>query len=568
MQKPGDNHPAGPWPPAFSLDQTAILNLLTGDRFYSNPSAALREAVLNAIDAVTRRRGIRVDVVPEMALTFTRATLQLSIDDNGVGMNQADISDLFAKVGASAASAEAKKESVGEFGIGVISYFMAADRFTLQTFDGVTRPIGLIFDRGMLAGGNAEEITPARTTRGTTVTLNIRDEAIFRLLLEKYRYWCRDVVGLTASADGELLEQGTIDQPENVAGTSKPIWIEHSHLAPIAQPSAWDAMTGESTIAILYRGVFVQEFKVRGLWGIEGSIDVNPKHFKPRLNREGFIEGDFQREVEEFLRSIHPLVLQAMAKRLEAAVRAGRLDKWTEKRWANLWLSVPRQPAYAAAVKEWDAVFRSLPAFEVAEGTQWKPTSVDDLVALKVDEIFVAPLADENVSDIVRAAVRLLRSSGRTVMRGIQKDKGWMRFVGSSFGTTADLIAEVFSTELPRLTPIQMRAEQLLAEVDIVAPLFTGPPAIDLVRLGNESPPALRLADRLVINVDSPAGVAIIEAVLRSNNGPSSLVGICARHAYDQLTQVAAAVRDLPAESEILSPVRRRHIRECLRERS
>jgi hypothetical protein len=143
-----------------------------------------------------------------------------------------------------------------------------------------------------------------------------------------------------------------------------------------------------------------------------------------------------------------------------------------------------------------------------------------------------------------------------------------MRFVGSSFGTTADLIAEVFSTELPRLTPIQLRAEQMLADVDVVAPLFTGPPAIDLVCLGNESPPALRLADRLVINVDSPAGVAIIENVLDSNNGPSSLVGICARHAYDQLTQVAAAVRDLPTESEILSPVRRRHIRECLRERS
>ena len=31
------------WPPEFSLDQEKILNLLTGDRFYSNPSAALRK---------------------------------------------------------------------------------------------------------------------------------------------------------------------------------------------------------------------------------------------------------------------------------------------------------------------------------------------------------------------------------------------------------------------------------------------------------------------------------------------------------------------------------------------
>ena len=44
------------WPPEFRLDRTSILNLLTGKSFYSDPSAALREAILNAIDAVFRRK--------------------------------------------------------------------------------------------------------------------------------------------------------------------------------------------------------------------------------------------------------------------------------------------------------------------------------------------------------------------------------------------------------------------------------------------------------------------------------------------------------------------------------
>jgi molecular chaperone HtpG len=168
------------WPPSFTLDQERILNLLTGDRFYSNPSAALREAVLNAIDAVQRRRKTAIDLPPDITVTFNRDDLTVAVADNGIGMNRADVSALFTKVGASAATAEAKKESVGEFGIGVISYFMAGDAFDLQTNDGASEPIGLSFTRKMLAGGGAAELTPTQGSQGTTVTLRMRDAATFK----------------------------------------------------------------------------------------------------------------------------------------------------------------------------------------------------------------------------------------------------------------------------------------------------------------------------------------------------------------------------------------------------
>ena len=45
------------------------------------------------------------------------------------------------------------------------------------------------------------------------------------------------------------------------------------------------------------------------------------------------------------------------------------------------------------------------------------------------------------------------------------------------------------------------------------------------------------------------------------NAGPMSLVESAARHAYKQLAQVAAAVRETSAEPEILGPIRRRFIR-------
>ena len=553
------------WPPEFSLDQEKILNLLTGDRFYSNPSAALREAILNAIDAVHRRRQLTTEFLPKIQVAFGQEELTLTVGDNGVGMSKTEISALFVKVGASAATEEAKKESVGEFGIGVISYFMAGDIFVLQTHDGKSDPIGLSFNRGMLSGGAATEVPATQQSQGTTIMISIRDIDTFNVLLESFPHWCRDVEGLSAELlpDGRALSQRGTSRRTGLPNVQLPDWVERAHLGPVSDPTGWDAMTGISTVAVLYRGVFVQEFDVRGLWGIEGSIDVDPKHFKPRLNREGFVEGQFQTDVTEVLRTCHPAILEALVERLAAAVERGDLDKWTEKRWASLWLSLPRDAAYAKATQVWDSVFRSLPAFELAVGNQWKPASFETIKGFQT-RVFVAPLADERSDDLVQAALRLLRNTGQTVIRGIRHDKSWMRHASRSFGTTADLISNVFAVELPRLVPIVTEAEQILATIDAVAPLFTGPPTVDLVRLGPESLPVLRLQRRLIINLDHEAGRELVEDVLRANNGPISLVGSAARHTHEQLTQVAAVVREITSEPEILGPIRRRFIRGLL----
>lgn len=552
------------WPPKLSLDQERILNLLTGDRFYSNASAAMREAVLNAIDAVHRRRQLASVVVPDIQVIFDREKLTFTVADNGVGMSHREVRALFLKVGASAASGEAKKESVGEFGIGVISYFMAGDSFELQTYDGKTCPIGLSFDRSMLAGGASTELEPTQQSQGTTITIHMRDSNTFDLLLEKFPYWCRDVEGLSAQLlpDRRDLPQKGASKSSKFAGVQLPEWVECAHLNPVSDPTGWDAMTGISTIAVLYRGVFVQEFEARGIWGVEGSIDVDPKHFKPRLNREGFVAGEFQTEVRDFLKSCHPAILETMVEPLTAAVRRGALGKWTVNRWANLWLSLPREPTYRQAIELWDSIFRSMPAFELAVANQWKPTSFEEIKGFQ--KVFVAPLANEQSNDIVQAAVRLLRNTGQTVIRGIRTDSSWMRYASRSFNTTAELISRVFAAELPLLVSIKAEAEQILAGIEPIAPLFTGPPTVDLVKLGADSFPVLRLHARLIINIDHEAGRILVEDVLKANNGPMTLVGSAAQHAHEQLTQVASIVREITSQPEILGPLRRRFIRGLL----
>ena len=85
----------------------------------------------------------------------------------------------------------------------------------------------------------------------------------------------------------------------------------------------------------------------------------------------------------------------------------------------------------------------------------------------------MAPLADEKTNDIVHAALRFLRNTGRPVIRGIRRDKSWMHDAGSSFATTADLITQVFADDLPRLLPIASQADDILAGINPVATLFT-----------------------------------------------------------------------------------------------
>ena len=87
------------WPPKFSLDGKQILDLLTGDRFYSARDAALREAALNAIDACGRRRNDEADIDPEIEIIFDEQAQTITITDNGDGMSREDLVSLFAKVG-------------------------------------------------------------------------------------------------------------------------------------------------------------------------------------------------------------------------------------------------------------------------------------------------------------------------------------------------------------------------------------------------------------------------------------------------------------------------------------
>ena len=128
----------------FTIDQTRILDLLTGHTLYNDTSVVLRELVQNALDAVRLQHyldrkqdpnaeigGVRIDwSSPERVLT---------VEDSGTGMTLGMVERHLLRVGASRYQAPEFRERhpdfhpISRFGIGVLSTFMVADSVEIIT---------------------------------------------------------------------------------------------------------------------------------------------------------------------------------------------------------------------------------------------------------------------------------------------------------------------------------------------------------------------------------------------------------------------------------------------------
>jgi molecular chaperone HtpG len=169
-----------------------LLKLL-GEHLYSDPKVAVREMMQNAHDSCTRRReedpAVAAGYEPAIALRLDREHKQLVIEDNGSGLTRDEIVTFLATVGrgytgelrerlGGAGRAEAL-DLIGLFGLGLLSAFMIASRIEITTASYQT-PVTAW--RWISEGGQSYALR--RTTReavGTTVRLDLRDEALFLL---------------------------------------------------------------------------------------------------------------------------------------------------------------------------------------------------------------------------------------------------------------------------------------------------------------------------------------------------------------------------------------------------
>ncbi|MDP5218042.1 molecular chaperone HtpG [Ruegeria sp. 2205SS24-7] len=174
---------------SFQTEVGQLLEIVAGS-LYSNREVFLRELVSNASDACDKLRYAALtdaSLAPseDFAITLeidTKAKT-LSISDNGIGMNHADLLETLGTIAKSGTGAfiEALKADdqdkpglIGQFGVGFYSAFMVASRV-----DVVTRKAGETEAWLWSSDGKGEfSIEPTeRATNGTTVTLHLKKDA-------------------------------------------------------------------------------------------------------------------------------------------------------------------------------------------------------------------------------------------------------------------------------------------------------------------------------------------------------------------------------------------------------
>ncbi|TGL65950.1 HD domain-containing protein [Leptospira sarikeiensis] len=133
----------------FSLSKTQVIDLLMGTKLYGNPEVALRELLQNSIDACKLRKAMEDSwnnpYNPEINIRYYKRDSDdiLEIEDNGIGMDQYIIDKYYSKIGSSfyksadfydlRIQSNANFHPTSRFGIGILSCFMVADSFEVET---------------------------------------------------------------------------------------------------------------------------------------------------------------------------------------------------------------------------------------------------------------------------------------------------------------------------------------------------------------------------------------------------------------------------------------------------
>jgi molecular chaperone HtpG len=173
----------------FQTEVNQLLHLIVHS-LYSHPEIFLRELVSNASDALDKLKYLTLTDERFKSLAFEpRIDLELdeekgilTISDNGIGMDEADLVNNLGTIARSGTknflanlTGDARRDSnlIGQFGVGFYSAYIVADRV-----DVVSRKAGEdLAWRWTSDGKSGFEIEPSsRDGQGTTITVHFHDE--------------------------------------------------------------------------------------------------------------------------------------------------------------------------------------------------------------------------------------------------------------------------------------------------------------------------------------------------------------------------------------------------------
>jgi molecular chaperone HtpG len=149
----------------FQVDLRGLVDLLS-HHLYSSPRVYLRELMQNAVDALTARHGLE-SAAPAGALgirLYADGSV-VRVEDDGVGLTEADVHTFLATIGRSSKRAdriaEQRGDFIGQFGIGLLSCFLVADEIHVLSRSARTPDAPAVEWRGRGDGSYTVRTLPA-----------------------------------------------------------------------------------------------------------------------------------------------------------------------------------------------------------------------------------------------------------------------------------------------------------------------------------------------------------------------------------------------------------------------
>ena len=182
----------------FQTEIGQLLKLMTHS-LYSNKEIFIRELVSNSSDAIDKFNYLSLtdekfksdDWSGKISIKLDKEDGSLTIGDNGIGMNEADLMDHLGTIAKSGTKAfmenltgDAKKDSnlIGQFGVGFYSVFMVAERV-----DVISKKAGEEQAYMFSTDGSGEyEVKPVtKDEHGTVIYIKLKDDE--KEFLDKWR---------------------------------------------------------------------------------------------------------------------------------------------------------------------------------------------------------------------------------------------------------------------------------------------------------------------------------------------------------------------------------------------
>ncbi|MEU5393683.1 HSP90 family protein [Streptomyces tibetensis] len=167
----------------FQVDLRGLVDLLS-HHLYSSPRVYLRELMQNAVDALTARHALEPAAPADaFGVRLHADGSVVRVEDDGVGLTEADVHGFLATIGRSSKRAdriaEQRGDFIGQFGIGLLSCFLVADEIHVLSRSARTPDAPAVEWRGRGDGSYTVRTLPAsaRPRPGTTVTLTPRADA-------------------------------------------------------------------------------------------------------------------------------------------------------------------------------------------------------------------------------------------------------------------------------------------------------------------------------------------------------------------------------------------------------